>query len=143
MDQHEQAQRKVCGRYSADFTPIHWASRVAVAADFFSDALPKNGLRIAANDNMTGWYLYAGETMSEDAGYFKPYCSGHLPHLLPSVVAYLGLPIGWRFLLAPNYEDVWHDESLVMAEDSMTDHDPFNEPETAHTRARELMREAA
>jgi hypothetical protein len=26
---------------------------------------------------------------------------------------YLALPPGWRFLIAPDYEDVWFDESLL------------------------------
>jgi hypothetical protein len=28
---------------------------------------------------------------------------------------YLGLAAGWRFLFAPNYEDVWQDKSLLEA----------------------------
>ena len=107
MDQHETTQREICDRYSAEFTPIDWALRVAIADDFFTEALPKNGVRIAVEGNMTGWYLYAGETMSDAVDYYKPHCAEHLPDLLPSVIPYLGLPVGWRFLLAPNYEDVW------------------------------------
>lgn len=107
MNQHETAQRKLCDRYLAEFTPIDWALRVAIADDFFTDTLPKNGIRIAVEGNMTGWYLFAGEAMSEANHYYKPYCADHLPDLLPAVIPYLGLPVGWRFLLAPNYEDVW------------------------------------
>ena len=32
---------------------------------------------------------------------------------LPEVLPYLALPPGWRFLLAPDYQDVWFDESLL------------------------------
>ena len=31
----------------------------------------------------------------------------HLADHCPSVLPYLGLPPGWRFLIAPGYEDVW------------------------------------
>ena len=107
MEQIEQAQRDVCQRFSAEFTPIAWQLRVAIADDFFTDQLPKNGVRVAEEGNMTGWYLYSGETMSEAEDYFSPYCAEHLLEKIPSVMPYLGLPVGWRFLLAPNYEDVW------------------------------------
>jgi hypothetical protein len=33
----------------------------------------------------------------------------HVPELLP----YLALPAGWRVLIAPGYEDVWYDETLI------------------------------
>ena len=108
MDQHEQLQRDVCTRYSAEFTPINWQLRVAIADDFFSDAIPKNGVRLPVDGNMTGWYLYAGETMSDTDDYFKPHCAEHLRELLPSVIPFLGLPVDWRFLLAPDHEDVWN-----------------------------------
>jgi hypothetical protein len=26
---------------------------------------------------------------------------------------YLGLALGWRFLIAPEYEDVWYDTNLL------------------------------
>jgi hypothetical protein len=29
------------------------------------------------------------------------------------VFPYLALPPGWRFLLAPGYEDVWYDPTLL------------------------------
>jgi hypothetical protein len=31
----------------------------------------------------------------------------------PGVLRFLGLPPGWRFLLAGHYEDVWQDEALT------------------------------
>jgi len=32
---------------------------------------------------------------------------------LPQVLDYLALPPGWRFLIAPDYKDVWFDENLL------------------------------
>ena len=43
-------------------------------------------------------------------------CPRHVSHLrdrLPEVEQYLGLAPGWRFLITPDYEDVWFDESLL------------------------------
>jgi hypothetical protein len=34
----------------------------------------------------------------------------------PQLVPYLGLAAGWRVLLAPGYEDVWYDKSLLQTE---------------------------
>ena len=108
---YDDAKREICDRYAAEFTPIDWGLRVAIADDFFGDALPKNGVRIEVEGNMTGWYLYASDTISEAVDYYKPYCAEHLPDILPSVIPYLGLPVGWRFIFAPGYEDVWCVES--------------------------------
>jgi hypothetical protein len=40
----------------------------------------------------------------------------HLSIACREVLPFLALPPGWRFLLAPGYEDVWQDESLLEAE---------------------------
>ena len=104
---------ELCSRFSTDFTPIDWELRIGIADDFFSDALPKNGLRHPAHGNMTGWYLWAGEALSTDEDYFRPYCARQLVDRCPEILRYLGLPSGWRFLVAPNYEDVWFDASLL------------------------------
>ena len=40
----------------------------------------------------------------------------HVSHLVDrraSIMRYLGLPPGWRFLVADAYEDVWFDATLL------------------------------
>lgn len=37
---------------------------------------------------------------------------GHLAEWCPDALPYLALPPGWRFLIAPGYEDVWEDPAL-------------------------------
>ncbi|HYS71853.1 MAG TPA: hypothetical protein VEM95_05475 [Thermoplasmata archaeon] len=37
----------------------------------------------------------------------------HLDDWRPEVLPFLGLPPGWRFLLAKDYADVWEDRSLL------------------------------
>lgn len=44
--------------------------------------------------------------------YFEPCHVEHLETICPSVMPYLLLPPGWRFLIAPDYEDVWFDDTL-------------------------------
>lgn len=48
-----------------------------------------------------------------DTGFFQPLHRAHISELCPQVVPYLGLPPGWRFLIADGYEDVWFDPSLL------------------------------
>lgn len=55
----------------------------------------------------------AGEILSKAPDFFVPLHIGHLKDWYPSVLKYLGLPPGWRFLIAPGYEDVWFDAGLL------------------------------
>ncbi len=63
----------------------------------------------------TGWYIWSNERFSEEPDFFV---SLHTIHLregrCPEIVKYLGLAPGWRFLIAPGWEDVWFDPKLLM-----------------------------
>ena len=48
-----------------------------------------------------------------DSDFFKPLHVEHLADWCPEIRKYLGLPPGWRFLIAGDHEDVWYDESLL------------------------------
>ena len=74
--------------------------------------VPINGLRHQAVDNSNGWYIWMGE-FSTASDFFSPLHTSHLFTRLPEVIEYLGLPPGYRFLLAPDYVDVWYDASLL------------------------------
>ena len=63
-----------------------------------------------------GWYLWAGEELSERSDFFSPVHANHLATLRPEIVKYLALPPGSRFLFSPGYEDVWEDSSLLLAD---------------------------
>lgn len=80
-----------------------------------ASAVPINGLRHPPEGDTTGWYIWAGQQgfSPDDLNFFKPMHIRHLAELCPAVLAYLGLPPGWRFLIAPNHEDVWEDKSLL------------------------------
>lgn len=77
---------------------------------------PINGLRHRALGDTTGWYIWGGETLSAADDFFQPVHVGHLAELLPQVLPYLGLPAGWRFLVAPGVEDIWFDAALLDAD---------------------------
>lgn len=56
---------------------------------------------------------WAGEELSSDPEFFVPLHVAHLEVWCPEVIPFLGLPPGWRFLIADGYEDVWQDASLL------------------------------
>lgn len=87
--------------------------KVGVAESARQGLLPVHGLRLAPEGDTTGWYVWAGDELSEDDDFFKPLCVKHLSDWCPAVIPYLGLPPGWRFVLAPGHEDVWFDEGLL------------------------------
>ena len=63
---------------------------------------------------MSGWYLWrGGEIPQNDPGFFVPLHVEHLAETCPLALPYLALPAGWRFLIAPKYEDVWFDPTLI------------------------------
>ena len=72
-----------------------------------------NGLRHPPGSDTNGWYLWPGENLSTDRDFFQPVHVEHLYESSPDVVPYLALPPGWRFLVAPGYEDVWKDSALL------------------------------
>ena len=61
----------------------------------------------------SGWFIWAGTTLSTDPDYFEAQHLHHLEAATPELLPYLDLPPGWRFLIAPGYEDVWFDASLL------------------------------
>ncbi|HEY8563615.1 MAG TPA: hypothetical protein VIL74_24765 [Pyrinomonadaceae bacterium] len=109
----EKIQKELCQKYGALFFPLDLNVKLGIADDFFSEKLPLNGLRIPPGGSTCGWFLWAGEEMSQNDDYFKPLHVIHLIEKYPKALKYLGLPPGWRFLFAGDYEDAWLDEKLL------------------------------
>ena len=107
------AQRAICERYGVEPQPPAPGSRSGVALLGDAERWPLNGLRHPAEAGTNGWYLWPGTALRQDADFFQPLHVEHLASRLPEAVAYLALPPGWRFLLAPDHEDVWFDETLL------------------------------
>lgn len=109
----EELQKEICKKNNAIFFPSHNDSKVGIALNVRSGMIPINGFRHPPEADTTGWYIYAGEDFSSESDFFKPLHVDHLDEWCPQIKKYLGLPPGWRFLIAGDYEDVWFDESLL------------------------------
>ncbi|SRR6266852_576862 len=103
----------VCRKYRADPLDAPDDFKAGVAANVKIDISPINGLRHPPVGDTTGWYIWAGQVLSDDPDFFAPVHIRHLSELRPDVLRYLALPPGWRFLIAGGYEDVWFDASLL------------------------------
>jgi hypothetical protein len=109
----EAAQRAVCQTYAMPFVRAPGHLKVGIARNVRDGILPLNGLRHPPEGDTTGWYIWAGEELSADPDFFVPLHVDHLANWCPDAIRYLGLPPGWRFLVAGDYEDVWYDASLL------------------------------
>ena len=108
-----ESQRQVCARFTAPPQFVAGNAILGASAGVFSGEFPLNGQRHVPGAGESGWYLWTGLDLPKDSDYFKPYHVSHVVKAAPAIGQYLGLPPGWRFLLAPGYEDVWFDESLL------------------------------
>ena len=107
-------QYATCQRFNVACVSCPPDFKVGIAPNVRADGLwPLNGLRHAPEGDTTGWYIWAGEMLSQAPDFFVPLHVKHLGRWCPQVLPYLGLPPGWRFLIAPDHEDVWKDLSLL------------------------------
>lgn len=115
IDVNEDAQKAICEKYGTFYVESPKNLKVGIALNVRTELMPINGLRHPPVGDTTGWYIWSGEELSSDPDFFQPLHVAHLPDWSPDIVKYLGLPPGWRFLVAPGYEDVWYDASLLDA----------------------------
>ncbi|MHC6219214.1 immunity protein Imm33 domain-containing protein [Arthrobacter sp. MMS24-S77] len=107
-------QLKIVARFGlAPHLPLP-GEKCGVARNVRDGLWPLNGLRHPAAGDTCGWYFWAGEELSTSDDFFASLHVEHLADWCPAVLPYLGLGPGWRFLIAPGYEDVWFDESLLL-----------------------------
>jgi hypothetical protein len=114
----ERQQKEVCRRFGATWFGCLPDLKVGISKNVKPGIFPLNGLREPPSGDTTGWYIWAGEALSTDPSFFQPLHALHLTNRCPAVLKYMGLPPGWRFLLADKYEDVWYDASLLDKSDS-------------------------
>jgi hypothetical protein len=110
-----EAQKAVCERFGAEFAPPLAGTTVGISRDFSRSVYPLNGLRHPPHANTCGWYIWSGEQFSQADDFFVPVHVEHLKDDCPDLLNYLALPPGWRFLLAPGYEDAWFDPGLLIS----------------------------
>lgn len=106
-------QKLLCQRFDVAPSYVGTTDRLGISRDVLSGGWPLNGLRHPPGAHSCGWYIWSGKVLSQDPDFFVPVHATHLFESRPEVSQYLGLPPGWRFLIAPNYEDVWRDDSLL------------------------------
>lgn len=107
------SHRDPCARFCVTPAPTSPTETVGIAIDFSTILMPLNGLRHPREGNASGWFLWAGEEFPDADDAFQPHHAQHLLDSFPEIAPYLSLPPGWRFLLAPGYEDIWFDENLL------------------------------
>ena len=107
-------QKDLCERYQAEFVASPNEMKLGISRNIQEGILPINGLRHLPNGDTTGWYIYAGEELSEEEDFFVPLHVAHIKQWCPKVQEFLGLAPGWRFLISDDYEDVWFDTELLV-----------------------------
>lgn len=113
MTDVNESQRALAARFGTVALPPESDVKVGISRNVLEGLLPLNALRHAPEDDSSGWYIWAGEELSDAPDFFVPLHISHLAEWCPQILPYLGLPPGWRVLLAPGYEDVWFDENLL------------------------------
>ncbi len=107
---HIEKQKEICVTYNSKWTPINKKLRIGVSENLDKD--PINGLRHPMQQGTTGWFIWTG-VYSESEDFFQPMHAEHLLQIRPDIIKYLGLDIGFRFLVDnKGFEDVWYDENL-------------------------------
>lgn len=112
MKEFKKEQLEVCLKYGSEYTLIERNLKIGIAIDTI-EKLPINGLRHPPEKDTCGWYIWGGEEFSTDANFFSPLHIYHLEKYYPTIIKFLGLSPGWRFLTDGQYEDVWFDKHLL------------------------------
>ncbi|GEM_PF-703564 len=111
---HIDRQKEICRKFQSKWNPINKKLKVGIGSDLHAD--PIHGLRHPKDEGTTGWYIWTGK-YSESNDFFQSICAEHLLQIRPDIIKYLGLDIGYRFLIDKSgYEDVWFDEKLKIME---------------------------
>src|ERR1700694_3657705 len=71
-------QQEMCRRHGTTFVDAPRTMKVGIARNVRSGLKPINGLRHPPEGDTTGWYIWAGEEVSADPGFFVPL---HFEHL--------------------------------------------------------------
>ncbi|HLJ88952.1 MAG TPA: hypothetical protein VKZ53_19185 [Candidatus Angelobacter sp.] len=108
----ESQQRAICIEQQVEYVPAQAALKSGFALST-KGLQPMNGLRHPPTGDTTGWYIWCGEHFSESPGFFAPLHTSHIYEEYPELTKLLGLPPGYRFLIADAYLDIWYDASLL------------------------------
>lgn len=109
----EELQRAICAQYATEYVAPLNNSKSGFALSTIGLS-PVNGLRHPISGETSGWYIWCGETFSDAPDFFTPLHTRHLYEDHSKIAHLLGLPPGYRFLLAGEFLDVWYDTSLLI-----------------------------
>jgi hypothetical protein len=107
-----QCQRAFCKERNVEYYPAPPMQKSGIALAT-KGRLPLNGLRHPAEHDTTGWYIWCGEEFLDAPDFFQPVHTSHIYEEYPQLVSLLGLPPGFRFLIAEGYLDIWYDDALL------------------------------
>ena len=108
----ERKQKDICKKYGARFQPCDLSLKIGISENVKSGAYPIHGVRVKEEAGTSGWYIWTGQ-WSDDPDFFLPLHGYHVQNWSELVLPYLGLAEGWRFLIAPDHEDVWEDPKIL------------------------------
>ena len=112
-DDHREEWARVASLHGVASSPPLLGEKLGVALNLRDGLWPVNGLRHPPAADTCGWYVWAGEELPADDDFFKPVHLEHVEEWCPAALPFLGLPPGWRFLIAPGQQDVWFDPTLL------------------------------
>jgi hypothetical protein len=111
---HIEKQKEICEKYGSNWKPINKTLNIGISENLDLGTL--NGLRHRTKKGEVCWFIWSGE-YSEDDNFFQTICAEHLMQRKPKLIDYLGLDVGFRFIISENgYEAVWFDEKLLKIE---------------------------
>lgn len=103
-------QEFLCSQFSARYSPPCIEQLAAVSPGIATGVI--QGVRYPSLPHMSGWWI-TSET-SSDAALMKPQHLTHVVAARPDLIAFLGLPFGYRFAVTEEGEfDVWFDQEVA------------------------------
>ena len=103
---------EVCEKQGVEPIKPEPGSKLGVALSTLGQE-PINGLRHPPEKGTNGWYIWCGNSLSDEEDFFQSLHVEHIDEYLPLVKKYLDLPPGYRFQIDNNgYEDIWFDTEL-------------------------------
>ena len=112
MVNQSDTQEVLCQQYGVEPDMPSRTEILGIAIATLGQA-PLNGLRHRPAKGTCGWYIWAGDTFTDEADFFQPLHVRHLEERCPEAIRFLALPPGWRFLTDGEHTDVWQDLSLL------------------------------
>lgn len=100
-------QKLLCEEFGSAYIEVKGDDVVAVAVQTLNQD-PIVGIRkVPETAENVSWYIYGGE-LQENEDFFETMTIKKLQDILPDVLPYLALDIGYRFMIdGDDYEDVW------------------------------------